>query len=90
LVRRWATEEDLWLRRSAIISQLGFKDRTDSTLLRDTIDPNVSDTSFWIRKAIGWALRQYARTDPEWVRALVGSYGDRLSGLSRREALKHL
>jgi 3-methyladenine DNA glycosylase AlkD len=90
LVRGWATEEDLWLRRSAIISQLGFKDRTDSTLLRDTIDPNVSDTRFWIRKAIGWALRQYARTDPEWVRALVGSYGDRLSGLSRREALKHL
>ena len=52
--------------------------------------PTSTDTSFWIRKAIGWALRQYARTDPDWVRATVAEYGDRLSGLSRREALKHL
>jgi 3-methyladenine DNA glycosylase AlkD len=90
LVRGWATDGDLWVRRTAILSQLGFRERTDVGLLREAIDPNVADTSFWIRKAIGWALRQYARTDPEWVRALVTSYGDRLSGLSRREALKHL
>ena len=54
------------------------------------VEANVDDTSFWLRKAIGWALRQYARTDPDWVRAEVGLLGDRLSGLSRREALKHL
>ena len=54
------------------------------------IEANLDDRSFWLRKAIGWALREYARTDPDWVRAYVASAGDRLSGLSRREALKHL
>jgi 3-methyladenine DNA glycosylase AlkD len=90
VVLGWATDEDLWLRRTAIISQLGFKDRTDVLLLRGVIEPNLADRSFWIRKAIGWALRQYARTDPDRVRALVESYRERLSPLSRREALKHL
>ncbi len=90
IVREWATDDDLWLRRTAIISQLTFKEQTDLALLREAIEPNLSDTSFWIRKAIGWALRQHARTDPDWVRAVVAEYGERLSGLSRREALKHL
>jgi 3-methyladenine DNA glycosylase AlkD len=90
IVHGWTTDDDLWLRRTAIISQLTFKEQTDLALLREAIEPNLADTSFWIRKAIGWALRQYARTDPDWVRATVAEYGDRLSGLSRREALKHL
>jgi 3-methyladenine DNA glycosylase AlkD len=51
---------------------------------------NLADREFFVRKAIGWALRQYARTDPDWVRATVEEYDGRLSGLSRREALKHL
>jgi 3-methyladenine DNA glycosylase AlkD len=89
-ILRWATDDDLWLRRTAIISQLTFKERTDVGLLRAAIEPNLDDTSFWIRKAIGWALRQYARTDPDWVRATVTEYVGRLSGLCRREALKHL
>jgi 3-methyladenine DNA glycosylase AlkD len=54
------------------------------------VEPNLADSSFWIRKAIGWALRQYARTDPDWVRHTVTAYGERISGLSRREALRHL
>ena len=90
LVREWAVGPDLWLRRTAILSQLKAKDRTDTALLHDCIEPNVGDSSFWIRKAIGWALRAHARTDPDWVRTEVARYGDRLSGLSRREALKHL
>jgi 3-methyladenine DNA glycosylase AlkD len=90
IIFAWATDDDLWLRRTAIISQLTFKERTDLGLLRATIEPNLEDSSFWIRKAIGWALRQYARTDPDWVRATVAEYDGRLSGLSRREALKHL
>jgi 3-methyladenine DNA glycosylase AlkD len=90
IVRGWATDDDLWLRRTAIISQLTFREQTDLALLREAIEPNLADSSFWIRKAIGWALRQYARTDPGWVRATVAEYGERLSGLSRREALKHL
>ena len=90
LMAKWATDEDLWLRRTAILSQLTFKERTDSELLRATIEPNLPDPSFWIRKAIGWALRQHARTDPAWVRDTVAGYGERISGLSRREALRHL
>jgi 3-methyladenine DNA glycosylase AlkD len=90
VMRQWAKDPDLWVRRSAILSQLTFKEQTDTALLVDTIEPNLTDTTFWIRKAIGWGLRQYARTDPEWVRETVAAYGDRLSGLSRREALKHL
>ncbi len=90
VVRAWAVSDDLWLRRAAVISQLKARERTDTALLHDCIEPNLDDSSFWIRKAIGWALRAYARTDPRWVRAEVERCGDRLSGLSRREALKHL
>jgi 3-methyladenine DNA glycosylase AlkD len=90
VVHGWATDDDLWLRRSAIISQLKFGQRTDRELLTHAIESNLDDDSFWIRKAIGWALRQYARTDPDWVRQRVAHWDERLSGLSRREALKHL
>lgn len=90
VVRRWAVGDDLWLRRTAILSQLKARERTDTGLLHDCIEPNLADASFWIRKAIGWALRSYARSDPAWVRAEVARCGSRLSGLSRREALKHL
>lgn len=89
VVRRWSRHDDLWLRRLAIISQLGRRDRVDPTLLADVIEPNLTDRDFFIRKAIGWALRDYARTRPDWVRAFVSDH-DQLSPLSRREALKHL
>ena len=88
LVRRWARDEDLWIRRIAIISQLGRRDRVDAGILAETITPNLADREFFIRKAIGWALRDYARTAPEWVRAFADSH--ELSPLSRREALKHV
>jgi 3-methyladenine DNA glycosylase AlkD len=86
--RRWSTSDDLWLRRLAILGQLGRKDRIDLALLADLIEPNVADTEFFIRKAIGWALREAARGDPDWVRTFVAEH--ELSPLSRREALKHL
>ena len=90
VIRGWATDEDLWLRRTAVICQVGHKADTDVELLRFAIEANVGDSSFWLRKAIGWALRQHARTDPDWVRAEVDRLGARLSALSRREALKHI
>lgn len=90
VIRRWATDEDLWLRRTAVLAQLGHGPDTDTALLREVIEANLEDRSFWLRKAIGWALRQYARTDPDWVRGEVDRLGPRLSGLSRREATKHL
>ena len=87
-VRRWGTSSDMWLRRLAILSQLGRRDRVDRALLVDLIEPNVADPEFFVRKAIGWALREVARVDPEWVRTFAGEH--ELSPLSRREALKHL
>ncbi|TNF22578.1 MAG: DNA alkylation repair protein [Deltaproteobacteria bacterium] len=89
-LRAWIASDDLWLRRSAIIAQLQRGEDTDLALLADAIEPALASRTFWLRKAIGWALRQYARTDPAWVRAFVDRAGDRMSGLSRREALKHL
>jgi 3-methyladenine DNA glycosylase AlkD len=89
-MRRWAVDDDLWVRRTAVLCQLPHKGETDAALLRDVVESNVADPSFWLRKAIGWALREYAKTDPDWVRLEVDRMGDRLSGLSRREALKHL
>ena len=73
-----------------MLCQLNHRADTDADLLRDVVEANVDDRSFWLRKAIGWALREHAKTDPEWVRAEVDRLGDRLSGLSRREATEHL
>jgi 3-methyladenine DNA glycosylase AlkD len=90
VLRAWATDDDLWIRRTAVISQVGHKGDLDTHLLRHAVEANLADRSFWLRKAIGWALRDHARSDPDWVRAEVSRLGDRLSGLSRREAMKHL
>lgn len=90
VVRGWSVDPDRWLRRASIICQLDARDRTDRFLLTDVIDANLADREFFVRKAIGWALRQYARTDPDWVRAFVATRRDTLSPLSYREAVKHL
>jgi len=90
VVRAWAVDDDLWLRRTAVICQLAHGDEVDVDLLTFAIERNLDDPSFWLRKAIGWALRQHARVDPDWVRGYVDVLGGRLSGLSRREATKHL
>jgi 3-methyladenine DNA glycosylase AlkD len=89
-LREWAVDEHLWLRRTAIICQVGRKDRLDQELLADAIEPNLSDRDFFIRKAIGWALRDHSRVAPEWVRAFVEAHDGELSGLSKREATRHL
>ena len=89
VLREWAHDGHLWIRRAAIIAQVGAKQATDTALLTEVIEPNIDDLDFFIRKAIGWVLRDYARTDPDWVLAFVEAHPD-LSGLSRREALKHL
>ena len=86
----WSRSPDLWKRRTAILCQLGFKSRTDPALLEACIEPSIESPEFFLRKAIGWALRQYARTDPAAVEHYVKRNRDRLSALSRREAMKHL
>ena len=90
LMRRWSRSEDMWKRRTAILSQLGFKQATDLDLLYACIEPNLADHEFFIRKAIGWALRQYAWTNPTAVRRYVRAHEAELSSLSRREAMKNI
>lgn len=87
---RWIDHENMWLARVAIIHQLRFKEATDVDRLFSYSEQRAADTEFFIRKAIGWALRQYARTDPDAVRAFVDERRDIFSGLTIREATKHL
>ncbi len=95
LIRRWAHDDDLWRRRAALVCQVGAKDAADAELLSDVIasalsPPDELRHDFFVRKGIGWALRDYARTDPEWVRDFVQTHREQLSPLSIREATKHL
>jgi len=90
LMRAWSTDKDMWKRRVSIICQVSFKKDTDRDLLYANIEPNLADRNFFIRKAIGWALRSYAWTDPQEVARYVAAHEARLSGLSRREALKNV
>ena len=86
----WIDDPDIWIARTAILHQLGYGAGTDAERLFGYVDRRSGDTEFFIRKACGWALRQYARHDPEAVRRYVLDRGELLSGLTRREALKHL
>ena len=90
----WSMDTHLWVRRTAVLSQNRHRAATDPDLLRQVLDANLDDSphgrEFFIRKAVGWALREYAHTDPEWVIAYVSQRSALLSGLSRREALKHV
>jgi 3-methyladenine DNA glycosylase AlkD len=86
----WSRDESMWKRRVSIICQLGFKERTDLGLLYGCIEPNLDDREFFVRKAIGWALRDYAWHDPREVDRYVREHADRLSPLSMREATKNL
>ena len=79
VLRRWSTDQDMWIRRAAITAQLGAKSATDPALLAGVIEPNLADPEFFIRKAIGWALRDFA-----------ARHSQALSPLSRREALRKL
>ena len=90
VLRDWARDDDMWVRRTSIICQLQAKQETDLTLLYDCFEPSIASKEFFLRKAIGWALRQYARTDPQEVARYVAASASRLSPLSRREALKHI
>ncbi len=89
-MRRWSRSNDMWIARTAILSQIRRKGRTDRKLLASCCEPSIESKEFFLRKAIGWALRELSKTDPEWVRAYVDKHEQRLSGLSKREALKRI
>ena len=90
ILEDWSTGDDMWLRRTAILAQLKFKEATDTRLLFAFIEPSIGSREFFLRKAIGWALREYSKTDSETVIDYISSNKDRLSGLSKREGLKIL
>ena len=84
---KWIEDENIWLQRTAIIYQLFYKDKTDVERLYRYILRRADSNEFFVQKAIGWALRQYAKTNPDAVMSFVSTHS--LKPLSRREALKH-
>ena len=85
---KWRQSDNFWLRRTCIIHQLNYKEKTDFTLMKEIITENLGSKEFFINKAIGWALRQYSRVDEEGVRQFVADAP--LAPLSAKEALKWL
>ncbi len=90
LMDEWLEDSDMWIRRTALLCQIGHKGATDHRRLFRYCRSRAAEKEFFIRKAIGWALRDYSYAEPERVARFVEKQGDRLSGLSVREALKAL
>lgn len=86
----WSQSDNIWLRRVAIDHQLLRKEKTDTALLEQILRNNLGQTEFFINKAIGWALRDYSKTHPDWVRRFIADYRQGMSRLSLREAQKYL
>lgn len=85
---KWNKSDNMWLQRSSLLFQKNYKNDLDTELLSTYILNLTSSKEFFIQKAIGWVLREYARTNPEWVKSFVASHN--LPSLSKREAMKHL
>jgi 3-methyladenine DNA glycosylase AlkD len=86
LVDQWIASDNMWLQRCPILFQLKYKEHLDTELLSHVIESLIPSEEFFINKAIGWVLRQYSRTNPQWVTAFVASH--ELSALSQKEALR--
>lgn len=90
LMLKWSEDKDFWIRRIAIDHQLGRKEKTNPDLLEQILIHNFGSDEFFIDKAIGWALRDYSKTNPEWVKAFIDKYKDKMSNLSIKEARKYI
>ncbi len=90
LMVEWSEDENFWVRRTAIEHQLGLKDKTDTELLEKIITNCFGSDEFFINKAIGWALREYSKTDPEWVRSFIEKHKKEMNSLSIRESSKYI
>lgn len=88
ITQKWNRSNNMWLQRSSILFQRSYKKNTNTQLLAEYILYHQSSKEFFIQKAIGWALREYSKTNPEWVKSFVES--NDLAPLSKREALKRL
>lgn len=89
-LKEWRISDNMWLRRTSLLAHKGHREETNTELLAETILMLADEDEFFIRKAIGWILRDYSYANPEWVEAFVEEHSDKLSGLSQREALKKI
>ena len=90
IMLEWSKDSNIWLKRVAILYQLSLKDKVDKQILDKILVNNLGDNGFFINKAIGWALRDYSKFDPEWVREFIKKNRDNMANLSIREASKYI
>lgn len=90
IMLEWSKDSNIWLRRVAILYQLSLKDKVDKQVLDKILVNNLGDSEFFINKAIGWALRDYSKYNPEWVREFIKKNKDNMANLSIREAIKYI
>ena len=90
IMQEWSKDSNIWLRRVAILYQLSLKDKVDKQVLDKILVNNLGDSEFFINKAIGWALRDYSKYNPEWVREFIKKNKENMANLSIREASKYI
>ena len=90
LMLKWSESDNIWIKRTAILHQLAYKDKTDTDLLEHIISNCLGSDEFFINKAIGWALREYSKTAPEWVKSFISRRKNELSALSVKEGSKYI
>ena len=90
ILLEWSLDENIWLRRIAIDHQLLRKEKTNTELLEKILKNNLEQTEFFINKAIGWALRDYSKTNPKWVKNFIEKNKEKMAKLSIKEASKYL
>ena len=90
LMIKWSKNENIWIKRTAIEHQLCLKEKTDTRLLEQIIVNCFGSDEFFINKAIGWALREYSKTNPKWVKSFIEKYKDKMDNLSIKEASKYI
>ncbi|WP_314406169.1 DNA alkylation repair protein [uncultured Gemella sp.] len=90
LMLEWSKDSNIWLRRVAMLHQLSFKEKVDKELLEKILLANLDDNEFFINKAVGWALRDYSKFNPEWVTKFIEKNRENMANLSLREASKYL
>lgn len=90
ILLEWSLDENIWLRRIAIDHQLLRKEKTNTELLEKILKNNLGQTEFFINKAIGWALRDYSKISPEWVKNFIEENKENMAKLSIKEASKYL
>ena len=90
IMLEWSKDGNIWLKRVAILYQLSLKDKVDEIILDKILVNNLGDNEFFINKAVGWALRDYSKFNPEWVREFIKKNKDNMANLSIREASKYI